>query len=190
MEATLELQYSLQEKLDVLNACHGTFLSTRELEVCISLIDYRVGTMTSILDVLNAFLSHPSCWWESAYRETSTENTQHQNFGGRSFVVDLRDEDLRDALMLVNMRAGTSFLLNVLEMVLALMNHVHGREARLSDVLGVPEARWTDRSESAVSTVSGNVDKELVGAFRTLDLRVGSRNAVEDLGDVFNQARL
>lgn len=34
------------------------------------------------------------------------------------------------------------------------------------------------------------VDEELVGAFGTLDIRVGSRNAVEDLGDVFSQATL
>ena len=101
--------------------------------------------------------------------------------------MDRRDDDLRDVVILINMRAGTSFLLEELELVLALMNHVHGRGMGLLDVLGVPDAGLYDRSDSAES---GNVDKELVGEFDRLDLRVGSRNAVEDLGDVFSEARL
>lgn len=181
MEETRQMQHSLREKLDVLNACHDTFLSRRELEICISLIAYRLGTTTSVLEVLNAFFNHPLCWHESAHRENSTGNT-----GGRS-SMDRRDDDLRDVVILINMRAGTSFLLEELELVLALMNHVHGRGMGLLDVLGVPDAGLYDRSDSAES---GNVDKELVGEFDRLDLRVGSRNAVEDLGDVFSEARL
>ena len=178
MDETEQTKHNLKEKLDVLNACHGTFLSVRELGICISLVDFRLGTTTSVGDVLDAFLAHPLFRWD---REEAV------NHNGNPDLKDLWDEDLRDVLMLVNMRAGTSFLLDELVMVLSLMNYVHVTNIGLLDVLGVSDARLCDQSASAGLKI---VEKELVGAFGTLDLRVGSKNAVEDLGDVFSEARL
>lgn len=178
MEEAEQTKYDLQEKLDVLNGCHGTFLSMRELGICISLVDFRLGTTTSVVDILDAFLAHPLFRWDGEDAE---------NYDGKSDFEDLRDEDLRDVLMLVNMRAGTSFMLDELVMVLSLMNYVHVTNIGLLDVLGVSDARLYDQIDSAGMKI---VEKELVGAFGTLDLRVGSKNAVEDLGDVFSEARL
>ena len=178
MEETEQTQtkYNLQEKLDVLNGCHGTFLSMRELAICISLVDFRLGTTTSVVNILDAFLAHPLFRWD---REDAAENHD-----GKADFKNLREGDLRDVLMLVNMRAGTSFLLDELVMVLSLMNYVHVTNIRLLDVLGVSDADQPDSEGLRI------VEKELVGAFGTLDLRVGFKHAVEDLGDVFSQARL
>lgn len=168
-----------QENLRELNGRHGTFLSMRELTICISLVDFRLGTTTSIGDVLDAFLAHPLVPW-------GRENAQSRDCNAN--LKNLWDGDLRDVIMLVNMRAGTSFLLDELVMVLSLMNDVHRTNIGLLDVLGVSDAKQLyDQSDSTGLKI---VEKELVGAFGTLDLRVGSKNAVVDLGDVFSQARL
>lgn len=71
--------------------------------------------------------------------------------------------------------------------LVSLMGYFHGRRVGLLDVLGLPDGGLDGRLDSPEL---GMADKELVGAFGTLDLRVGSRNVVEDLGDVFSQARL
>lgn len=96
----------------------------------------------------------------------------------------------------MNRRAGTSFLADELELVVSLMNHVHGSRVGLLEVLGVPGAGagaglpggGGGGSESPEGLQ--RVDGELVRAFGRLDVRVGSRNAVEDLGDVFSEAML
>lgn len=119
-----QTKHDLQEKLGVLNGCHGTFLSMRELEICISLVDYRLGTFTPVGGVLDAFLKHPlfdPSRWKSnadvrAYMEGDSIGPFQTSYNKSDFE-NLRDGDLRDVLMLVNMRAGTSFLLDELELV-------------------------------------------------------------------------
>ena len=160
IERAEQTKCDLQRELDVLNGCHGTFLSMREMDICISLVDYRLGTATSSADILNAFRKCPLFRSELSAEVRST--------------LDAADGDLRDMLILVNMRAGTSFLLDELELVMSLMNFIHGRGVGLLDVLGLPDGARDG----------------LVKAFATLDLRVGSRNAVEDFGEVFSQAAL
>ncbi len=186
-----EKEFLLQEMLGVLNGCYDTFLSLRELEICISLVDYRLGTTTPIGDVLNAFLKYPlfdtSRWKEAADVREYVEGKATRDFQGMSGVEKPKDGNLRDVLMLVNMRAGTSFLLDELELVVSLMNHIHESGLGLLDVLGLRDGGLGERLNLSELQV---VDQELVGAFRTLDIRVGSKNAVEDLGDVFAQANL
>ena len=183
-EEALQLKQELQDKLDVLNGCHGTFLSVRELEVCISLIDHRLGTSTSTIDVLDAFLRYPlydpERWKRSgdirAYMDRGSELLEED-----STVIAC----MRDVLILINTRAGTSFLLDELEMVVSLMNYLHCRAIGLLGVLGLG-----DECRPDLSSALGVVDREFVGAFGTLDIRVGKENAVQDLGDILSQARL
>ena len=108
---------------------------------------------------------------------------------GRSeiFGTGTNGADMRDVLVLINARAGTSFLLNGLELVVSLVNFVRGRNVGLLDVLGL---RGGGHSGGGGWEGSRVVDGEFVEVFGTLDIRVGARNSVEDLGDVFEQARL
>ena len=180
-----ETKFVLEQMLGVLNGCCETFLSLREMEICISLVDYRLGTTTPIGHVLNAFLKYPlfdtSRWKEPADVREYVEGKATSDSQGLSSVEKLKDGDLRDVLMLVNERAGTSFLLDELELVVSLMNFIHNSGLGLLDVLGLRDGGLGERLALSELQV---VDKELVGAFRTLDIRVGSKNAVEDLGDV------
>ena len=187
MQEAERQQFQLQSKLDTLNACHDTFLSVRELEICISLIDYRIGTTTSSTELLDAFfkcpLFDPLRWQRAAAIRASKI----------PFRDDMRIEDrphaaeLRDLLLLVNRRAGTSFSLSEVELVVSLINHVHSVNAFLMDVLGLRDVRGSGEGGFPEGQVG---DRELVRAFGTLDLRVGGRNAVADLEDVFSQAML
>lgn len=102
-------------------------------------------------------------------------------------VGNVTGGDLRDVLMLVNIRAGTSFLLDELELVVSLMNHVHGTGLGLLDILGLRDGGLYGRPDLTERQV---IDERLVEDFGTLDIRVGSKNAVGDLGDVFSQATL
>ncbi|CAD6579141.1 MAG: hypothetical protein ASARMPRED_008964 [Alectoria sarmentosa] len=219
-----QTEYDLQAKLDVLNGCHGTFLSMRELEICISLIDHHTGTgaTTAVVDVLDAFLKRPLLRWEAdAFLQgesTTTTTTTEQpvvvvrgeaGSGSGKNVVVVDGEEVRDALVSVNMRAGTSFLPHELELVLSLMGFIHsggggGRGVAvvgLRDVLGLRHrggggrrllhGRLLLESPGFLRRfVEEGEEEELVGAFGTLDVRVGERNAVQDLGDVFSQATL
>lgn len=191
MEEAEEQKCDLQEKLGVLNGCHGTFLSMRELEICISLVDYRLGTTTSSVDVLDAFLKDPlfdpSRWKRNADIRAYLERKSTNPFQDESSFENLADGDLKDVLMLVNMRAGTSFLLDELELVVSLMNYIHGRGVGLLHVLGLRDEGPYGRPDLPESQL---VDKELMKAFGTLGIRVDSKNAVEDLGDVFSQVTL
>lgn len=191
-----QTEFDLQAKLDVLNCCHGTFLSMRELEICISLVDYRLGTATSVVDVLDAFLKRPLLRWElDAFLEgESTEQPAVRGKSGYSGKNAVVDGEVRDALVLVNMRAGTSFLLHELELVLSLMGFIHGGEGvvGLRDILGLRHRGGLQHGRLLESPGLRLVEEkeELVGAFGTLDIRVGEKNAVQDLGDVFSQATL
>ena len=99
------------------------------------------------------------------------------------FGTGTNGADMRDVLVLINTRAGTSFLLDELELVVSLVKYVRGRDVGLLDVLGLGRSGgWEEES--------GVVDGKLVEVFGTLDIRVGARNSVEDLGDVFELARL
>ena len=142
----------------------------RELEVCISIVDYRLGTTTSAIDVLDVFFADPLF------------NPEWQNRTADSFESTA---DMRNVLTLLNMRAGTCFLLKELELVVALVNFFHGSSIGLLDVLGL--SRGDQPGSSSESRV---VDGEFVREFGGLDISVGRRNAVEDLGDVFSQANL
>ena len=187
MQGAEQMDCDLQAKLGVLNGCHGTFLSMRELEICISLVDYRFGTTTSTVDFLDTFLKcplfDPSRWERTADILTYLDGGSKSSIQGESSLGG----DLRDVLMLVNMRAGTSFLLEELELVVSLMNYIHGSGMGLLDILGLRDETLYGQPEFLEWHV---VDKELVNEFGALDLRVGSRNAVQDLGDVFSQAAL
>lgn len=182
-----------QDKLGVLNGCHDTFLSMRELEICISLVDYRLGTRTHVVDVLDAFMKYPlfdPSHWERmgdvrAYLEGKSKSTNTSQ-GKRNFQ-NATYRKLKDLLILVNLKAGTAILLYELEMVVSLMNFVHGSGVGLVDVLGMPHGELYDVPDSSGSEVA---DTELIGAFRTLDIHVGSMNTVKDLRDLFSQARL
>lgn len=188
MEEAEQTKYALQEKLGVLNGCHDTFLSMRELKICISLVDHCLGSCTSIADVLDAFLKHPLFRWEkTADIRTYLGGRPTDPFHGDSGSGNSTDGVLRDVLMLVNMRAGTSFLLDELELVVSLMNFIYGTGVGLLDVLGLRGGRPYIQPDLPHSQL---VYEELVGPFGTLDVRVGSKNAVEDLGDVFSQATL
>lgn len=194
MEEPEQANFSLQEKLGVLNGCHGTVLSMRELEICISLVDHRLGTTTSVADALDAFLNYPLL---DPLRRKRTADIREYMQGkssstpvrGVSGIEDVTAAggDIRDALMLVNMRAGTSFLLDELDLVVSLMNFIHRSDIRLLDVLGLRNRGLVGLPDAPGL---GLVDVDLTGAFRTLDIRIGSKNAVEDLGDVFSQAAL
>ena len=183
-----EKKRELQYQLDVLNECHSTFLSMREFDVCISLVDYRLGTSTSPTQILDAFFKDPC--FDQPRRKRIAELREHMSGSGtNSFFQrenDCANRDLKDLLMIVNLRAGTSFLLNELELVVSLVNYVQGTGVGLLDVLGLRDEGQYEREDSGQQLV----DQELVGPFRNLDIRVGSRNAVEDLGDVFSQATL
>lgn len=168
-DRTEETNLELQSRLGVLNCCHGTFLSMRELEVCISLVDYRLGTTTSAIDVLDAFFADPLI---------------NPEWGNRTADLFESTADMRNVLTMLNMRAGTCFLLKELELVVALVNCFHGSSIGLLDVLGLSGDQPGSSSESRL------VDGEFVREFGELDIRVGRRNAVEDLGDVFSQANL
>ena len=221
-----QTEYDLQAKLDVLNGCHGTFLSMRELEICISLVDHhhhqRLGTgtgtgaTTAVVDVLDAFLKRPLLRWEAdafLQGESTTEQPVivrgEAGSGSGKNVVVVDGEEVRDALVSVNMRAGTSFLPHELELVLSLMGFIHsGGGGRggvvvvgLRDVLGLRHRGGGGRrlllhgrllllESPGLQRLVEEGEEELVGAFGTLDVRVGRRNAVQDLGDVFSQATL
>ena len=183
-----EKKRQLQNQLDVLNECHGTFLSMREFDVCISLVDYRLGTSTSPINILDAFLKDPL--FDQSRWNRSAELREYMSGSGRNLFFQrkygLADRDLKDLLMIVNVRAGTSFLLDELELVVSSVNYVQGRGVGLLDVLGLRDEGQYVREDSGQQLV----DQELVSPFRNLDIRVGQRNAVEDLGDVFSQATL
>ena len=183
-----EKKRELQYQLDVLNECHSTFLSMREFDVCISLVDYRLGTSTSPTQILDAFFKDPC--FDQPRRKRSAELREHMSGSGTNVFFqrnyDLADRDLKDLLMIVNVRARTSFLLNELELVVSLVNYVQGSGVGLLDVLGLRDEGQYEREDLGQQLV----DRELVSPFRNLDIRVGSRNAVEDLGDVFSQATL
>ena len=192
MEEAEQTKSDLQGKLGVLNGCHSTFLSVRELEVCISLVDYRLGTTTSVVDALDAFLKcplfDPSLWVKTAEIRAYMEGNSTNPLQFKSSCGNFTDGDLRDVLMLVNMRAGTSFLLDELELVVSLMNFIHGSGVELLDVLGLREGGLLYVQPDSLELQPA--DGELVKVFGTLDIRVGSKNAMEDLGDVFSQAAL
>lgn len=176
--------FSPREKLAVLNGCHGSALSLREVEVCVSLVDHRLGTSTSVPDALDAWFGYPlfepARWTGGADVRGYMQGRLSSRARGVRGVEDLMAMGGvgGDVLMLINMRAGTSFLLHELELVVSLMNFIHRSDVGLLDVLGLRNGGL------------GGVEGELVGAFKTLDIRIGSRNAVEDLGDVFSQAAL
>ena len=183
-----EKKRELQYQLDVLNECHSAFLSLREFDVCISLVDYRLGTSTSPAQILDAFFKDP-CFDQSRSKRSAEfreymSDSRTNLFFQRNY--DLANRDLKDLLMIVNVRAGTSILLKELELVVSLVTYVQDREIGLMDVLGLRDEGQYEREDSGEQLV----DQELVGPFRNLDIRVGSRNAVEDLGDVFSQATL
>lgn len=142
----------------------------RELEVCTSLVDYRLGTTTSAIDVLDAFFANPLF-----------------NPEWRNRTADSRESaaDMRHVLTMLNMRAGTCFLLDELELVVSVVNCFHGSSIGLLDVLGL-----SGGDQPGSSSESRLVDGEFVREFGSLDIRVGRRNTVEDLGDVFSQANL
>ncbi len=167
--ASREEADSVRVKLGVLNGCHGTHLTERELEICISLVDFRLGTVTTVRDVLGAFFRCPVFEAEGVPL-CSREGSE---------VAEWDREEMNDALMVVNMRSGMSVLLGELELVVALVGFVRGRGIGVREVLGL-------RGEGG----RGVVDGGLAGALGRLDLRVGERFAVEDLGDVFDGIRL
>ncbi len=179
--------FDLRSKLETLNALHDTFLSPRELEVCVSLVDHRLGTATASADVLDAFfrcpLFDPLRWQRAAaIRASRLPLRDDMRVEDRPYAADLRD-----ALVLVNRGAGTACSLNDVELVVSLMNHIHGTNVFLVDVLGLRGRGAGD----GVGFLKGQVaDRELVRSFGTLDLRVGGLNAIEDLGDVFSEAML
>lgn len=142
----------------------------RELEVCISLVNYRLGTTTSATNVLDAFFADPLF------------NPEWRN---RTAVPRETAADMRHVLTMLNMRAGTCFLLDELELVVSLVNFFHSSSIGLLDVLGL---KGGDLPGS--SSESSLVDGEFVREFGELDIRVGRRNAVADLGDVFSEANL
>lgn len=161
----------LHSRLGALNCCHSTFLSKRELEVCISLVDYRLGTTTSVINVLDSFFADPlfNEEWRSRMAYSRRESPA----------------DMRHILTMLNMRAGTCFLLDELELVVSLVNCFHDRNISLMEVLGLSGGEQPDsESESRL------VDGEFVRGFGELDIRVGRMNAVQDLGDWFSQANL
>ncbi len=167
--ASREEADSVRVKLGVLNGCHGTFLTERELQVCISLVDFRLGTVTTVKDVLGAFFRCP------VFEAERVPLCSREG----SVVAEWDREEMNDALMVVNMRSGMSVLLGELELVVALVGFVWGRGIGVGEVLGL-------RGEGE----GGVVDGGLAGALGRLDLRIGERFAVEDLGDVFEGVRL
>ena len=177
---------SLQNKLGVLNDCHGTFLSAREVEICASLVDWRLGTGTStgVEELLDAFLRFPL--FDPDKRARSERMRTYRQRRSEIFGTGTNGADMRDVLVLINTRAGTSFLLDELELVVSLVGYVRGRDVGLLDVLGLRGEGQSGGWEEESSVVDG----ELIEEFGTLDIRVGGRNSVEDLGDVFEQARL
>ena len=186
-ECAEQQRYDLQDKLGVLNGCHGTFLSIRELEVCISLVDYRLGTETSTADLLDAFIKHPlfdpSHWnnWNKLTADVRAGNIGKMKDRRQMSSGFVEKAYMNDMIVVFNTRAGTAILLAELELVVALMNFVHRSRVELRDVLlGVGNGGLRGRVQP--------VEEELVPAFEALDMRVGSKNAVEDLGDVFSQA--
>ena len=185
------MNYGPQDKLRWLNFCYDTFLSMRDLEICISLVDYRLGTTTSTVDLLDAFHVYPlfdlSRWKRTADIRHYLARKSTSPFQSMPGVEEVTGGDLRDVLMLVNIRAGTSFLLDELELVVSLMNHVHGTGAGLLDILGLRDGGLYGQSDLTERQV---IDEGLVEGFGTLGIRVGSKNAVGDLGDVFSQATL
>lgn len=188
MEEDAQMRYDMQNKLGVLNSCHGTSLSERELEMCVSFVDYRLGTTTSITDVLDAFLKcplfDPARWERSAEARANMEGISLNPLQDEYRVESAHGADLRAALMLINLRAKTSFLLDELDLVVSLMNYIHGREIGLLEVLGLQNGGMNGQPDL---TETRPVDRELVRGFETLDIRVGMGNTMEDLGDVFSQ---
>lgn len=169
-DQTEQTNLELQSRLGVLNCCHGTYLSMRELEVCISLVNYRLGTTTSATNVLDAFFADPLF------------NPEWRN---RTAVPRETAADMRHVLTMLNMRAGTCFLLDELELVVSLVNFFHSSSIGLLDVLGLKGGDLP-----GLSSESSLVDGEFVREFGELDIRVGRMNAVADLGDVFSEANL
>ncbi|KAF6227139.1 hypothetical protein HO133_008580 [Letharia lupina] len=145
-----------------------------------------------VVDALDAFLKcplfDPSLWVKTAEIRAYMEGNSTNPLQFKSSCGNFTDGDLRDVLMLVNMRAGTSFLLDELELVVSLMNFIHGSGVELLDVLGLREGGLLYVQPDSLELQPA--DGELVKVFGTLDIRVGSKNAMEDLGDVFSQAAL
>ena len=142
--------YHLRDKLGVLNSRHGTHLSMLELEICVSLVDYRLGTTTSTVDVLDEFLNSPLLFDAPRWKRSADNNPYMAGKSKMSFSQHHDDEiefndlvpgsdadDVRAVLKMINMRAGTSFLSKELQLVVSLMNHLHGRELGLLDALGL-----------------------------------------------------
>ena len=130
----------LWSDLDAVNMIHKTFLSVRDLQICISLIDWRFGatTTTSTIDVLNAFFAFGLFDWDERAKRWEELDAY---MAGKSAVFENgrrnAAEDVRDEVVLINMRAGTSLLLNEVELVLSWMNHVHHRDVGVLDILGL-----------------------------------------------------
>lgn len=187
-------QYDLRDKLGVLNSRHGTHLSILELEICVSLVDYRLGSTTSTNDVLNEFLNSPLLFDAPRWKRSANTNpymaakskmpsSQHHDDDDEIEFNDLVPgadaDDVRAVLKMINMRAGTSFLLTELAVVVSLMNHLYGRAIGLLDVLGLRDGgQQLGLSESQV------VGAELMRGLGTLNICVGAQNGGEDLGEV------
>ena len=166
-----------------------------ELEVCVSLVDYRLGSTTPTVDVLDEFLNSPLLfdaprWKRSAntnpYMAANSKMPSSQHHDDDDDEIEFNDsvpgadaDDVRAVLKMINMRAGTSFLLTELAVVVSLMNHLYGRAIGLLAVLGLRDGgQQSGLSESQV------VGAELMGGLGTLDICLGAQNGGEELGEV------
>ena len=188
--------YDLRDQLGVLNSRHGTHLSMLELEICVSLVDYRLGSTTSTVDVLDEFFNSPLLFdaqrWErsastnpymAATSKTHSSSQHHEDddeIEENDLVPGSDAGDVRAVLAMINMRAGTAFLLKELAVVVSVMNHLYGGAIGLLDVLGLRDGgQQFGLSESRV------VDAELMGGLGMLNSGVGAaQDGWEDLGGV------
>lgn len=191
-------QYDLRDQLGVLNSRHGTHLSMLELEICVSLVDYRLGSTTSTVDVLDEFVNSPLLFdaprWErsastnpymAATSKTHSSSQHHEDddddgIEENDLVPGSDADDVRAVLTMINMRAGTAFLLKELAVVVSVMNHLYGGAIGLLDVLGLRDGG--QRLGLSESRVGG---AELMGGLGTLNSGVGAaQDGGEDLGGV------
>lgn len=167
-----------------------------ELEICVSLVDYRLGSTTSTVDVLDEFFNSPLLFdaprWERSANitnpymaATSKTHSSSQHYEDddeieeKDLVPGSDADDVRAVLAMINMRAGTSFLLKELAVVVSVMNHLYGGAIGLLDVLGLRDGgQQFGLSESRV------VGAELMGGLGTLNSGVGAQDGGEDLGGV------
>ena len=177
----------LEDQLLSLNTCHGTDLSMRELETCISLVDYRLSTTTSTADVLDAFHDCPPSELAGWKGMNVSWSIWVEDDASREEFEAAVEDDARDVLTLINERAGTDISMEALELVVSLMNYIYGSGVGVLDVLRLRNRRFEEPMDFSSGSRVG--DEELVGAFKALDLRVGLKNAVDDLGDVFSEAK-